>query len=55
MFMQSPAGWMCIILVVIASVAAPLMERKLKAYTNVRLMHLGLLPAPEADPREDKQ
>lgn len=47
MFMQSPAGWMCIILVIVAAIAAPLMERKLTTCKNVRLVHMGLLPVPE--------
>lgn len=37
MFMQSPAGWLCILLVVIAVIATPILEKKLKDASNARL------------------
>ncbi len=42
MFMQSPAGWMCIILVVVVSLAAPLMGKKLERRKQNRLAVLGI-------------
>ena len=52
LFMQSPAGWMCIILALVAAIAAPVMERKLKECKNKRLVHMGLLPPPETKEEE---
>lgn len=37
MFMQSPAGWLCIMLVMIALIATPLVERKIRAEEAKRL------------------
>jgi signal peptidase I len=53
MFMQSPAGWMCIILVIVASVAAPIMGRRLENKKQARLAALGLLP-PTPEEEGDK-
>ena len=36
MFLQSPAGWLCLILVVFSMVAIPLVEKKLKQANNKR-------------------
>lgn len=42
LFMQSPAGWMCIILVAVAIVATPILEKKLaKAMEQRRLILLA--------------
>lgn len=37
LFMQSPAGWLCMLLVVFAMVATPLLERKFAKEKNLRL------------------
>lgn len=37
LFMQSPAGWMCILLVIFAIVATPLIEKKIAAEKKLRL------------------
>ena len=50
LFMQSPAGWMCIILVAVASIASPIMNRKLQEKIDARLALMGILPAPEPEP-----
>ena len=36
-FMQSPAGWMCIILVVVATIATPIIEKKIEKEEAKRL------------------
>lgn len=42
MFMQSPAGWLCILLTVFAVVVTPFMEKKLKAEETKRLEIIGI-------------
>lgn len=37
LFMQSPAGWLCLLLVVFAMVATPIVEKKVKKATERRL------------------
>ncbi len=41
LFMQSPAGWMCIILVLMAVIATPILEKKLNKVKHERLMAIG--------------
>lgn len=38
LFLQSPAGWLCIILVLFAMIATPIVERKLRAETDRRII-----------------
>jgi hypothetical protein len=40
LFMQSPAGWLCILLVAFAMIATPLLERKLKQAADKRLQSI---------------
>ena len=44
LFMQSPAGWLCTLLIVIAMIAAPILDKKLEA---ARKRRLDLLLAEE--------
>lgn len=37
MFMQSPAGWLCVLLVVAAMIASPILDKKLAAARAIRL------------------
>ena len=37
LFMQSPAGWMCTLLIVITMIATPLLDKKLSEARNERL------------------
>ena len=37
LFMQSPAGWLCIILVLFAIIVTPMLERKLETEAKARL------------------
>jgi hypothetical protein len=41
LFMQSPAGWLCFILVIYAMIATPLVERKILAATQARLEEIS--------------
>ena len=49
MFMQSPAGWMCILLIIIGTIAAPVMEKKINEQKRIRLIKIGVIGAPESD------
>lgn len=42
LFMQSPAGWLCILLVIFALVATPIVERKLLEEQQKRLALMGI-------------
>ena len=48
MFLNSPAGYLCILLVVVACVAYPLIERKLKKEFDARCLALAAAPAGDA-------
>lgn len=47
MFMQSPAGWLCVLLVVVSMIATPMMDKKLRLAKKKRLRFMGILPSPE--------
>ena len=48
LFMQSPAGWLVILLVIFAMVGTPLVEKKLLQTRNARLVEIGVIrPEPE--------
>lgn len=38
LFLQSPAGWLCVLLVLFSMVATPLVEKKMKAATDERAL-----------------
>lgn len=42
-FLQSPAGWLCIILMLFALIAAPIVEKKLGTERLIRLLRSGYL------------
>ena len=42
LFMQSPAGWLCILLVVFAMICTPILEKKLDGVVAARKQVLGL-------------
>lgn len=52
LFMQSPAGWLVILLVLFAMVGTPLVEKKLLQTRNARLVELGVI-VPAADAPEE--
>ena len=49
MFMQSPAGYLCMILVAVSIIAVPICERKLKKAYMERLSIMGLINASSAN------
>ena len=46
-FMQSPAGYLCILLVVIAMIATPIAEKKLQEAKMARLIEIGVAVEPQ--------
>lgn len=52
-FMQSPAGWLCVLLIVGSLVGVPLLEKKIEKEKRLRLLALGLMEeSPTADAEE---
>ena len=49
LFMQSPAGVMCILLVLIGFIAAPIMEKSIEKQKRLRLEIIGAIPSPDAE------
>lgn len=49
LFMQSPAGWLCILLVIFALVSTPILEKKIRAEENKRLVYMGLITESELE------
>ena len=49
-FLQSPAGWICMILALFGMIAAPLADKKLQAAKNERLIAMGLIVVEEPEP-----
>ena len=41
LFLQSPAGWLCVLLVVFTMIATPIVERKMKEETDKRIFILA--------------
>ena len=46
-FMKSPAGWLCILLVIFAIVATPIVEKKIRKETMLRLYELKVITMEE--------
>ncbi len=44
LFMQSPAGWLCILLVIFTMIALPVAEKKYHKERSIRLQVMGLIP-----------
>lgn len=55
MFMQSPAGWLCILLVVIGIFTTPVLDRKIRLAKEERLHAMGVLPSEEKEDNTDGQ
>ena len=49
LFMQSPAGWLCMFLIVVAMVATPILEKKINKEKEARLKLLGIITEPIAE------
>lgn len=43
LFMQSPAGWLCILLVIFALIATPVLEKRIHEESKARLQIMGLV------------
>lgn len=48
-FMKSPAGWLCILLVLFAIIVTPIVEKRLHKETVYRLQVLGVISDEEAE------
>jgi signal peptidase I len=46
-FMKSPAGWLCVLLVLYAIIATPIVEKKIKKTTYIRLYEIGIIDKKE--------
>lgn len=55
MFLQSPAGWLCILLVIFAMVATPIVEKKIEREKQKRLARLFKQEAERAKAEQAKQ
>lgn len=55
LFMQSPAGWLCMLLVVFAIFATPIIEKKIKIAQTERLIALGEVERSEQPVKEKKK
>lgn len=48
-FMKSPAGWLCILLILFGIIATPIVEKKIHKEIMYRLYELGIISAEELD------
>lgn len=55
LFMQSPAGWLCIILVLFSIIVTPVLERKLEDETKARLAKIEIENSPTDNMDTDSQ
>lgn len=49
LFMQSPAGYLCVLLVIFALIATPIAEKKIQKAKEARLYAMGLLGQPKLE------
>lgn len=57
-FLQSPVGWMCIILILVAMIATPIIEKAFEKATKARILFLiknGRLTKEELNVKEEKK
>ena len=52
LFLQSPAGWLCVLLVIFAMIATPVVEKKIKEETDKRILTFAEHPYEEAKEEE---
>lgn len=52
LFLQSPAGWLCVLLVIFAMIATPVVEKKIKEETDKRILTFADHPYEEAKEEE---
>ena len=48
-FMKSPAGWLCVLLVLYAIIATPIVEKKIKKTTYIRLYEIDIIDKEELE------
>ena len=53
-FMQSPAGLLCVVLVLFAMISLPIADKKLKKVTTDRLIAIGVINSPDQQVVEDE-
>lgn len=54
MFMQSPAGWLAVLLVVFALVGTPVVEHKIRQVRTQRLIEIGVITA-ESEKKQERR
>ena len=52
LFLQSPAGWLCVLLVIFSMIATPIVEKKIKEETDKRVSTFEEQPQEEAEEEE---
>lgn len=52
--MQSPAGYLCILLTVFAMIATPIAEKKLWETKRARLLEIGAIPPDDTPPTDEE-
>ena len=52
LFLQSPAGWLCVLLVVFSMIATPVIEKKIKKETDKRILTFTEQPQEETKEEE---
>ena len=52
LFLQSPAGWLCVLLVIVAMIATPVVEKKIKEETDKRVLSFAEQPLENATEEE---
>lgn len=48
-FMQSPAGWLCILLIVASLIVTPILEKKFTGEKRLRLIAMGIIPPDDIE------
>jgi hypothetical protein len=54
-FMKSPAGWLCVLLVLFAIIATPIVEKKIRRETMLRLYTVGIITVDELNSVNSKK
>lgn len=47
LFMQSPAGWLCLVLVIVAMIGTPILERRFEKEITYRLIAIGVIKSDD--------
>lgn len=49
MFLQSPSGYLCILLMVFAVISVPILEKHINKRIRIRLVYMGLIAEPDSE------